>query len=174
MFANLRIFKNRGITPAQFPGVKKRRPIDILDQCPQRKGAYVVILDGSRSLVNADAQKFRLRWNIIAPINRRPVCACFLKRQQILLLCSCGMLPAQAFIVFARFLIERGLEFCVQERIDNTHRARGVQNVHNTCLIMRCDFHRCVRPARGRPANQQWQTKSFPLHLLRDMHHLVQ
>src|SRR5438105_11381475 len=68
VFANLRIFKNCGITPAQFPGVKKRRPIDIPDQRPQRKGAYGLILSGSRTLVNADPQKFRFRWNIVAPI----------------------------------------------------------------------------------------------------------
>src|SRR4029077_2876229 len=36
LFAKLWVFKNRRITAAQFPRVKKRRPIDVLGQRAQR------------------------------------------------------------------------------------------------------------------------------------------
>jgi hypothetical protein len=49
-------------------------------------------------------EKFGFRRHIAAPIDRRPVGARLLKRQQLFAFRFCSVFPAQALVVFARFL----------------------------------------------------------------------
>ena len=84
------------------------------------------------------------------------------------------MFLAQSLVIFACFSIKLRFEFFVQQRIHHAHRARCIEHVHSAGAIMRRDLHRGVRPACGRAANQQRQTKSFALHFLCHMDHFIQ
>ena len=63
--------------------------------------------DRNDSLEHPHSKKIRFWRHIAAPIDRHPVCARLLERQQFFRFSFCRVLPAQAFILFARFFIER-------------------------------------------------------------------
>ena len=84
------------------------------------------------------------------------------------------MFLAQTLVLFARFFVEIRLQLFIEQRVHNTYRARCVQHVHSAGAIMRRDLARRVGPAsRGTP-DQKRQAKPFSLHLLRNVHHLIQ
>ncbi len=85
------------------------------------------------SRVHAHAQKLRFRRIIAAPINWRPILARFFECQQLFPLRLCCMLLSQPLVFFARFFIELGFEFLVQQRIHHAHRARCIEHVHGAC-----------------------------------------
>src|SRR5438132_264220 len=69
LLADCRIVKDRRIPSAQFPNMKKRRPIDILAKIDNRR-------------VNlASASEVRLRWNVTGPSNRCSIFSRFLERE---------------------------------------------------------------------------------------------
>ena len=79
-FANLRVVENSRITAAQFPRMEKRRPIDERNQV--FKFRYT----------RADADEFRFRRDVTAPIDASPVLARLRKCQQFFVMRFCGML----------------------------------------------------------------------------------
>ena len=66
--------------------------------------------------------------------------------------------------------------FCsgLSSELNHTHRARGVQDMHDRVLVGRRDLHRRVRAARRRPADEQRQVKIQPLHFRGNVRHFVQ
>ena len=147
--------------------MKKRRPIDEGNE----------VADGNRPLfgdVNVHSKRLRSRRDVIAPVDSRPILARFFQWQEFFPLRLCCVLLSQPLVFFAGLFIELGFEFFLQQRIYYAHRARSVQHVNSARSIVRRDLHRSVRPAGGGAANQERQTKSFALHFLRHMHHLIQ
>src|SRR4029077_4625284 len=83
LFANLGIVENRRITAAQLPRMKEGGPIDERNQIPDHGSTY------------ARAKELWSRRNIAAPIDRSPIRARFIERQQILFPRLCRMLLTQ-------------------------------------------------------------------------------
>src|SRR5947209_6264483 len=68
LFTHRRVFENRRVSSAQFPNMKKWRPIDVLPKIGNRRGNY------------ASSDEIRLRRNVPAPIDRCPIRARLFKR----------------------------------------------------------------------------------------------
>src|SRR3546814_12557147 len=61
-----------------------------------------------------------------------------------------------------------------QQVADHAHRLGGVVHMDHRAVVMRRDLHRRVQPAGGRPADQQGQLEALALHVLGEVHHLVE
>ena len=81
---------------------------------------------------------------------------------------------AQPLLLLAVGGVERALAVGVEQRRHDPDRARRIVHVHDALRIARGDLHRGVLAARGRAADQERQREPAPLHLGRDVRHLVE
>ena len=81
---------------------------------------------------------------------------------------------AQLVVIIAGFLHERRLLVRVEQRADDSDRARRVQHVDDRLRVMLRDFHRRMRPAGRRAADEQRRRQPEPFHLARVVHHLIE
>ena len=85
-----------------------------------------------------------------------------------------GVEVAQSLLVDAVLAVEPRAPLGIEQVGDDADDARGVENVHDRLRVRRRDPHRRVL-ARGRgAADQQRQVHPPPLHLARDVDHLVE
>ena len=84
------------------------------------------------------------------------------------------MLAAERF-VFSEHTLFVSLDlFFIQQAGNHAHSSRRVQNMDYISRKMRRDFHRRVRLASRRAANQQRLRKPLTLHFLRDVDHFIE
>src|ERR1035438_5811988 len=69
---------------------------------------------------------------------------------------------------------ERWLALVAQKTGGDGHRPAGIQYVDHWLAVMRRNLNRRMRPARGRPANEQRQLEALTFHLTGHMYHLVE
>ena len=81
---------------------------------------------------------------------------------------------AQLFIFGVVLLDERRFALLVQQRGRDRHRAAGVEHMHHRLSVMLRDFHRRMRLARRRAADEERDFETGALHLFRDVHHLIE
>jgi hypothetical protein len=153
--------KNARINALQFPCVEERRPVNELAQRRQRK-----------VIQHAHAGKLRLGQILRAPLNRSASCAA--PPQAKPASAAAPHEPCAAPHIRAMLRHKLRLAIVAQQARRHRHRAARIQHMHHRLAVVRRNLHRRMRAARGRPANQQRQLETLPLHLARHMHHLIE
>src|SRR4051794_3723825 len=200
LFSDPRVVKNRRITSTQFPGVKEWRPIDIFSNRRKRdrlgsarfpwkrswssRRLHLVGPSGAGGCTgdacarrtgrkNADTDDIWFRRGVMFPVKSRPIRTRFFNCYQIALTNFGRVFRAQSFVISAGFLIKRFGRLRIDELVDYSDCARGIEHMHSTGLIMRRDFDGGMRATRCRAPNQKWEAKVFAFHFLRDVDHFI-
>ena len=84
------------------------------------------------------------------------------------------MQRAQALLIGAVLRVEPHAPFRVEQIADHSDDARGVEHVQRRAAVLRRDPNGRVLLRRRRAADQERQLDPASLHLLRDVHHLVE
>ena len=84
------------------------------------------------------------------------------------------VLLAQPLLVLAVPRVELAAALRVEQVGDDADDPRRVEHVDRLAAVLRRDPHRRVLPRRRRAADQQRQVEPAPLHLARDVDHLVE
>ncbi len=162
--ADLGVVEDRRIFAGQLPGLEERRPVDIGDELGKRK-----ILEQPR------AEEARLRRRVIRPVELRGIGARGLERQPQLVLLRARMRGGDLGVFVAdvgdigRPLLRR------HQALRDADRAARVGDIDRLpAPVVRMDLHRRMDAAGGGAADQERQIETLPLHLGRDMAHLVE
>ena len=84
------------------------------------------------------------------------------------------MQGAKPLLVGAVFFVETHTPVAVEEGTDDADDARRIEHVQGRAAVLRSDSHGGVLLRRRRPADQERELDPAPLHLLRDVDHLVE
>ncbi len=174
------MLENGRIHPAQFPGVKERRPVNERHHFFQghRAGAGVAVggsaVAGSGSKPgrrqSAHAGEFRLGQVIISQFGR--VGAGRLQGQELGRLG--GMRGAQPLILGAVLLHELIPAGRAEEIAGHRHRPAGVQHMDHRLTVVRRNLDGRMRLAGGGAADQQRQLAAGALQFARHVRHFVE
>ena len=162
--ALFRVVEDRRIAAAHFPGLEKRRPIDIGDEF-----ADVI------SAKHPCAGKQRARRLIVCPIGLERIGARLGQRQPLLVGLGAPV-RLRHFAVFGPDRVDIGApRFGREERLDDTDRAARVGDIDGLALaIIWMDLDGRMDPARRRATNKKRQIETLTFHLCGDETHLVE
>ncbi|MNU89870.1 hypothetical protein D3C71_797220 [compost metagenome] len=120
------------------------------------------------------ARLCRRRWRVLAPVAGETLAACVFQRHQTLGVTTVLVAFADVGVVGVVGGDEGGAQVAGNQRLGDTHRARGVLHPHRRCVVVRVDLQRGVRARCGRAANHQRHDEALPLHFLGDVAHFFQ
>ena len=153
------LLEDRRELALQLPGVEEELPVDVLAE---------------RGEVGLDqAAAGELRHGQVVERDAVPVRARLRERQQRLALLL-GVQVAQPILVGAVLGVEPHAPLGIEQVGDDADDARGVEDVDDRLRVRGRDPHRRVLARRRGAADQQRQVDPAPLHLARDVDHLVE
>ena len=159
--ADDRVVQDLGEAPLQLPGVEEESPVDVLAQ------------DRQRRLHDAEARERGRRQVLGVPLDRRPVRARASEREQRLALLFAVEHP-QLLLGDAIVVVEAQAPLGLEQVRDDPDDARGVEDVQRRLSVGRRDLHGGVLARGRRAADQERQVEAAALHLVGDVHHLVE
>src|SRR6516165_7732759 len=134
--------------------MKEWRPVNKFTQGVERK-----------IIEHSDADEFRNRQVFGSPLNWSASRTSFLKRNELLAGSRVG--SAHRFVFRPMLRNKFCLAFLTQQTRGHGYGSARVENMHDRFAILRRNFHRRVRSACRRAANEQRKFESLPLHLPR-------
>ena len=159
--SEVRVVEDLRIGTLQLPRGEEERPVD-------DRAEFL-----ERGLQRARAREGRRRDVVGAPRDRRLVLERDAIGEQRGLL-SLLVLSSELRLELAVPLVEGDLAVGVEQRRDHPDHAGGVDDVDHGMGVRGRDADRGVLARRGRTADQQREIDPAPLHLLRDVDHLVE
>ena len=162
--ALFRIIEDRRIAAAHFPGLEKRRPIDIRDEFADVIGTK-----------HPCAGKQWARRRVVCPIGLERIGARLGQRQPLLVGLGAPV-RLRHFDVFGPDRVDIGASrFGREERLDDTNRAARIGDIDGLALaIIWMDLNGRMNPARRRATNEKRQIETLTFHLGGDETHLVE
>ena len=143
------IVEDRGIAPAQFPGVEEGRPVDVLGQRGRAAASTTRTPVNPAAAARRRPSRWGCDWRGPASIG-----------MQLVVLVAARRAPgAGARSRREVFSSKAGPQFIAQQRADHADRARGVEHMDDRVAVMLRDLHRRVRLAGGRAADEQRDVK---------------
>ena len=159
--ALLRMVEDARVDAFQAPGVEERRPVDELAQRGQGK-----------VVEHADAGECGVGQVFGAPLDGSAAGAGGLERDDLLARRGVGL--AERLVVGAMLGDEVCLAVVAEQAGGDGHGAAGVEHVDDGLAVVRRDLDGGVGAAGGCSADEQRQLEALALHLLGDVHHLVE
>jgi hypothetical protein len=161
LFAVAFVFEDAWVDSLQAPGVKERRPVDVVAEYREW-----LIFD------HADAGELGCGEIFCAPFDGCAPGARFLDGDCDLL--GCGVARAKGFVVGAMLCFELGTVVGAEEAGGDGNGAAGVADVHDGLAIVRGDFDGGVGAAGGSSTDEERDFEVLALHLAGDVHHFVE
>ena len=161
-----------GVLAMQLPRLKERTPINIFSDFRQPNFFVDRWQLRVRSSDSADTSELRLGHIDRFPVGLESFFKCFFVRHQRHLT---FLITGDQFFMQSRVFGQiRWFGFRVHQFVNDTHTARGVQDVDHAVFVLRRDLHRGVFVAGRRSADQKWHLHPCALHLFGHVDHFVQ
>src|SRR6185437_1651614 len=159
--ANVWFIENARIDAAQFPGVKKRSPVNVRNDFRERNGA------------GAHAEKGRFRRDVGFPVKSGLTGASLGERKERLRL-RATMFFARALLLSAIVVNEAGTQIVAEQAANDADGARGILHMNDGLTVHGRNFHGGVNAAGGCAADEQRNVESFALHFFGDVGHFLE